>query len=95
MSRTCVVCGKVVIETDIQEHLSAAHLGPHYFWFNAKKYRTMEPSMKIIEIVKMVDASTIYQVYEDRDGHEIPWSHGASVDLTQEPHFFALPPATM
>ena len=92
--RQCIVCQQWVREGDEKEHLRASHLGPHYFWFDCRQFRTMEPSMTMGDIRKLVDAPTFYPVFEDRDGEEIPWGDGVAVDLTREPHFFAIPPAT-
>ncbi len=94
MSAQCIVCGKTVATTDQQEHLATNHLGPHYFWFDAKKHRTMKPSMTMGEIVVMVGASPMYLCYEDRDNVMRGIGHGEAVDLTCEPHFCAIPPAT-
>lgn len=95
MSRQCIVCGKTVIETDTKEHLANNHLGPHYFWFAARKFRTMEPSMLVSDLKKLVDAAPNEPVFEDRDDKLIPWGDGVCVDLTREPHFTAIPPATI
>jgi hypothetical protein len=100
VSRICIVCGKVVAETDTSEHLATNHLGPHYFWFDARRFKSSEPSMKIGEIVTLVGASPSYLVYEDRNGgrpgpsDDVGRGAGEWVDLTREPHFFAVPPAT-
>lgn len=95
MSRQCIVCKKVVADTDVEEHLGTNHLGPHYFWFDARKHRTMSPSMLMADVKRLADISPGYQAYEERDGCDIPWGDGMSVDLTHEPHFWAAPPATM
>lgn len=94
MSKQCAVCKKFVADADVEEHLGTNHLGPYYFWFDARKYRTMSPSMQIADIKKLADASPLYQVYEERDGGDIPWGDCEHVDITYEPHFFATPPAT-
>jgi hypothetical protein len=103
-SATCVVCGKVVAVADRNEHLAANHLGPHYFWYNTKKFRTMEPSMRVRDLKKLVDApppSWLYRFIQDRNGGQagppdnVEWSDDVAVDLTREPHFFSVPPATM
>lgn len=94
MARQCIVCNKTVAATDVQEHLSANHLGPHYFWFDAREFRTMEPSMVVSDLKRLVDASPLYPVYEDRGGKQIPFGDGVAVDLTREPHFYTLIPAT-
>lgn len=95
MSRQCIVCKKFVADTDVEEHLGANHLGPHYFWFNAQKYRTMSPSMEMSDVKRLANAGPLYQVFEERDGKDIYHSDSMNVDLTREPHFWAIPPATM
>src|ERR1019366_3032074 len=97
MSRQCVVCKRFYAENNLDEHLQNNHLGPHEFWFDMRKYKTSAPSMTIGELVKMVDASTINQVFEDMLGAspDVPLSHNMAVDLTREPHFYCVPPATM
>lgn len=65
------------------------------FWFDAKRYMAWKPSMLMADIVKHVNASTLYHVYEERDGGDVPWGHGERVDLRHEPRFYAAPPATM
>jgi hypothetical protein len=93
--RTCAVCGKLVRQGDETEHLRTNHLGPHYFWFDARKYRTEEPSMTAGEIRKMVDCGWAGDVVEDREGKWIYYSNDTAIDLTHEPHLFKLLPATM
>ena len=93
--RTCIVCKREVPQGYEQDHLRANHLGPHEFWFNMRKYQTMEPSMQAFEIKKLADASAGYQIFEERGDKQIYYGDSESVDLTQGPHFFAVPPATM
>jgi hypothetical protein len=95
MTTTCIVCGKLVAFTDQDEHLKANHLGPHYFWFDARKFKTDKPSDTISAIKAVAGASPLYQVFEERDGGDLAWGDGQSVDLTHFPHFYAVPPATM
>jgi hypothetical protein len=93
--RACIVCGKKVPDGYQMDHLRSNHLGPHYFWFDAKRYTTMEPSMSMSEVKRLAGTSPMYQAYEERNGGDIPWGDAQSVDLTHEPHFYAAPPATM
>lgn len=97
MAAYCAVCGKLVATTDQQEHLATNHLGPHYFWFDAKKYRTMEPSLPIDKILEIVGGNLSgYQVFlESKDGTpDVGCPSGTTIDLTREPSLFAVPPAT-
>lgn len=96
-TKKCFVCGKDVRDGDETEHLRSNHLGPHYFWFDAKKYRTQEPSLAIDKIVEIVGGvSAGYQVYlESKDGSpDVGCPHGTTIDLTREPSLFSVPPAT-
>lgn len=96
MSRQCVVCKKVVANTDVQEHLANNHLGPHYFWFGMKKFRTMEPSMLVADLKKLVGAPMDRYIVQEVSGAEdVCHPDGVAVDLTHEPHFFSMPSATM
>jgi hypothetical protein len=93
----CAVCGKAVAAPDQEEHLRTNHFGPHYFWLDGMRYRSTEPSMRMAEIKALTKCAAIYQVYQKdkHGGDNIARDDGDSIDLTQEPHFFAVPPATM
>ena len=93
--RQCIVCKREVPQGYERDHLQANHLGPHVWWFNAKQFQTMEPSMPVAEIKRMGDCNSGYQFFEERDGEDIYYSDSQSVDLTNRPHFHAIPPATM
>lgn len=92
--RECIVCKRHVPEGYERDHINANHLGPHTFWFGARRFQTMEPSMTIAEIARMANASLSYQIFEEREGGDIGRTHGEAVDLTRQPHFYAVPPAT-
>lgn len=92
--RLCIVCGKKVPRKYELAHLRSNHLGPHRFWFDAREYQTMEPSLTMAEIKQIVGCLSGYQAYEEREGGDIPWEDGVSVALTHGPHFYARPPAT-
>lgn len=91
----CVVCGKFVAAKDQDEHLRSQHLGPHYFYFNTRPYRTEHPSMRCGELVKLLDAHTDRSVYEERDGKRIDYGHCDAIDLTHVPQLFTDVSATM
>lgn len=93
MTQQCAVCKKFVADSDVEEHLATNHIGPHYFWFNGVKHRTMSPSALMSDVKALANASPCYQAYEERDGKEIPYGDSTHVDLTHEPHFWAVPPA--
>ena len=93
--RLCAVCKRPVPQGYEQDHLRANHLGPHTWWFNAKKFQTAEPSMTVGEIKKLADESYGYQFFEERAGEQIYFGDSEAIDLTRAPHFFAVPPATM
>lgn len=67
------------------------------FWFNMRKYETASPTLTIGEMVKMADASTLNHVFQDMfgAGPDRGFGHGETVDVTHEPHFYCVPPATM
>lgn len=94
--RAGIVCGKTVAAADEKTHLATYHLGPHYFWFNARRYCTAYPSILVSELKKLVGASPIHPVIQTIDGRPDIWyGDGVAVDLTREPHFFTVPSATM
>lgn len=95
--RICIVCGRGYVASEEEEHLRNNHLGPFEFWFDMRKYKTRLPSMTVGELVKIADASLYNQVFQDLfgNGPDVPLSHSISVDLTREPHFYSVPPATM
>lgn len=85
---------ETVATTDQQEHLATNHLGPHYFWFNARKHRTMKPSMTAADLKRLAHADQTYPVFEEREGGDIAYGDSIAIDLTREPHFYAVPYAT-
>lgn len=97
MGTQCAVCKRTYAVEEQAEHLRNNHLGPHNFWFNAKKYKVTVPSMQVGELVKLADASPLYHVFResDDDTPDVAFSHSECVDLTNEPRFYTVPPATM
>lgn len=52
--------------------------------------------MTVAEIKRMASCSPGYQFFQERDLEpDLGVGDAQSVDLTREPHFFAVPPATM
>lgn len=94
-NRKCIVCGKDVRDGDETEHLRTNHLGPHYFWLDARKYRTEEPSLTGGAIKALGGSSAWYQLYQEQDGGDIAIGDGVAVSVVGEPHFWCAPPATM
>ena len=93
--RTCAICKKEVPQGYEQDHLQSNHLGPHTFWFEARKYVTEKPSMTVAEIMELAGSIRLAHFFEERDGKQIFYGHDTSVDLTHQPHFFILLPATI
>jgi len=93
----CLMCGQRVEPGDQAYHLRSAHLGPHVFFFDGRKYSTDRPSMMVWELKKFVMCTSTYQLYEEREGDPTDKARfdGEAVDLTRRPHFFNVPPATM
>jgi len=94
--RQCAVCKRMVREGDEIEHLRTNHLGPHYFFYEAREYCTEEPSMTVAEIYRRCrgEVPGIGQMFEDRDGERVYYAHSEAVDLTRRPHLFHDIPAT-
>jgi hypothetical protein len=74
---------------DQDEHLRSQHLGPHYFMFNCRHYRTDKPSMLCGDLIKLCDAIPTLHVYERREGKEIYYGHNEAIDLTRKPQLFS------
>lgn len=91
----CKVCGKLVADADQDEHLKSQHLGPHYFWFEGRGYRTDKPSMTVAEFLAMMDRKDGPSIVEHRDGELIYLCHGEAIDLTRRPQLFVDLPATI
>lgn len=93
----CIVCGKIVTKADQEEHLRSQHLGPHYFWFDGLRFKSDKPSATIAELKAMTGLGIAYQTFLEviGDGPDRGVGDGEAVDLTHEPHFYAIPPATM
>jgi hypothetical protein len=94
VSESCIVCGAEVPKAEQATHLRYAHPGPFYFWHDARRFATASPSMLVGELKQLVGCTVTYPFHEERDGKEIYYSDGQAVDLTREPHFFSVPPAT-
>lgn len=67
------------------------------FWFNMRKYETSTPTITGSEMVKMGNSSPHNMIFQDMFGAtaDIPVGHGVRVDVTNEPHFYCVPAATM
>lgn len=98
MNANCKLCGESVPLYDQSDHLRFKHPAPaggFRFWYEGRPFFTDKPSMLVHELLTLVDGSTTYQFYMEVSGGEgVPLSHGNAVDLTQEPHFYSVPPAT-
>lgn len=46
----CAVCGKVVATQDQDAHLKTNHLGPHCFWFDARKYQLQRLTAELAKV---------------------------------------------
>jgi hypothetical protein len=93
-TNACHVCGEQVAKPDQAAHLIARHPGPHVFHYDAREYQTDKPSMLVSELLALVKGEVTYSFYEERDGEHFYFSHGQAVDLTRDPWFYSVPPAT-
>lgn len=98
MNANCVVCGESVPLYDQADHLRLKHPAPSggfRFWYDERPYLTDKRSMPVGDLLKLVDGSPTYYFYmEVRGGKDVPLHHGDAVDLTQEPRFYCVPPAS-
>lgn len=93
----CAVCLEVVKTGEQDAHLSSQHPAPiegFKFFYDARPYFTQQPSMLVGELLTLVGGNVTYLFHEERDGQQIPFAHGNSVDLTREPWFYSVPSAT-
>lgn len=93
-SRPCLICGEVVAPSSQMAHLQQIHPGPFVFWHDARRFTTHHPSMLVADLKHLVGCTVSYHLYQELDGKNIPFNDGNAVDLTREPHFYSLPPAT-
>lgn len=84
----CAVCGKVVAPEDQADHLRSAHLGPHYFHLNGRRYRTMEPSMQCADVLRALNLPIHAYLWEVLDEKEIDYSHNCAINLARQPNLF-------
>lgn len=92
----CIVCGKGVARQDQLDHLRSNHLGPHYFWMDGRRFRTIEPSMTGAQIKHLTNAPSYPMFRDDGKGsYDFPVGDGVAVSLIGEPHFYCAPPATI
>lgn len=68
---------------------------PYNFWFNMRRFSSENPRTTIAELKEMANASPGYHTYKEVDGGDVAYGDGEAVDLTGEPRFYTVPPATM
>lgn len=92
----CVVCGfEAGHHEQADNHLKHAHPGPFKFWMDGREFETKEPSMTVGQIKSLTGTSSQYQFFLERLPVDAAFSDGQAVDLTHEPRFYCIPPATM
>jgi hypothetical protein len=92
----CMICGEPVAGEPAQAaHLTAKHPGPFKFHYDARPYSTDKPSMLVQDLLKLVGGNVQYLFYEHlgTDAH-VFYAQAQAVDLTREPWFYSIPPAT-
>ena len=99
MKAACVICNEQVEIYDQADHLKFKHpskspVGGFPFWVDGQQFTADEPSMNVGDLLNQFGLSTTYAFYMEVRDELVPLSHGNSVDLTQEPHFCSIPPAT-
>lgn len=96
MKANCVVCGEAIELYAQSDHLRFKHPAPNSdgfkFWLNGRAYFSQYPSMLVGELMKLADAPMTY-IFDDESGYS--YAHQNAVDLTHEPHFYCIPPATI
>lgn len=93
----CIICrARVPVGTEAA-HLAQVHpspVGGFLFYHDERRYYTDRPSMQVTEVRRLVDSSPLYQFLVDQGGIDVALNDGQAVDLTREPHFYSVPPAT-
>src|ERR1700722_15757142 len=94
----CLICGQVVETAAQGEHLRTIHSSPDGgfpFFLDGRLCHSDVPSMLVAEVKARFGSTPTYQLYQQLSPDEDVFiSDGRAVDLTQCPHFFAIPPAT-
>lgn len=93
----CAICRSSFSIDETEQHLRSAHVPPvegFLFFYNGRSYRTQKPSMLVSELLCLVWGSVTSQFYEQRENKMIPFSQEQAVDLTKQPWFVSIPPAT-
>lgn len=93
----CAVCKKMVDAADTEAHLLDNHLGPHRFWMDCREYKITHPSLTVTELRAITNGGPCGHgwVMEERtDGRDVSYGDSESVDLTHQPRFYILLPAS-
>jgi hypothetical protein len=93
----CAICREDVDLVEAESHLAMRHPAPtggFLFFHDARPFRTEHPSMLVWELKRFVRATNMYPLYQQHAGGDVGLNDGQAVDLTQEPRFYSLPPAT-
>lgn len=95
----CIICLENVDPCSQATHLRTKHATPSEgfrFWLDGRPCFADKPSMLAGDLLKAFDGDIFGHFYQDLGngpfGH--PIGHGQAVDLTSEPHFYVLLPAT-
>lgn len=93
----CLICGLAVEKSAQAEHLRTVHPSPEGgfpFFLDGRLCHSDEPSMLVVDVKSRYGSTTTYHLYQQLSPDEdVFLSDGQAVDLTQCPHFFAIPPA--
>jgi len=92
-----IVCHECVELGSQKAHLGTKHdtpAGGFRFWWDGVAHFSDKPSMLVGDLQSQLGNAMGF-VLEDRNGANLYGSDDQAVDLTREPHFFALLPATM
>jgi hypothetical protein len=94
----CLICQEPVELGNQEDHLRTKHATPatgFRFWLDAVAHFADKPSMLIADLRKQCNVTPHGFFVQDVGGQWTYYSDGQAVDLTKEPHFFILLPATM
>jgi len=96
----CAVCMEMVNKADQRTHLETRHPAPaggFKFFYNGQTFYSEKPSMYVRDLLALVNGNVMGHFYMERtkrDGGDVAFAHGEAVDLTRQPRFYTLLPAT-
>src|SRR5271168_4639415 len=93
----CIICNEQVHLANQAAHLRTKHATPSggfRFWWDGTLHFTDKPSMLIGDLRRACNSPVHGFVVQEVSDKQVYLSDDEAVDLTMEPHFYILLPAT-